>query len=849
MMRFRLLLYFSSSKEQIVRDDCCLTPPCSSKLSRRSSVLILILLLLIASCNSDFFNKDQPLAKNGVLDLKSWDLARDGAINLDGEWMFYWNRLYEPGDFNKPDQPEGTGYIQLPRIWNGYQVDEFELTGHGFATYRLEIRLDHPGERLGLKVLDMATAYRLWINDQLIAENGLVAKDPHAMNPQFHPKFVVIDSPADKLVLTLQVSNFHHKKGGAWESILFGLESEVRKKRERELGFELLMFGCLLIIGFYHLGLYILKRNDPAPVFLAMVCFFTGLRTLLVGERFLIDLFPHFNWELHQKLEYVSFYLSITFFALFLRSLFSEFSNKILSLILWLGFLSSLFTFITPARFFSYGMIYFHYCMVGIAVFTFVIFRRIIINKREGASWIALGVFILLITVFVDILSVNHVIPNIIISPVGLFLFMLFQSLGLSQRLYTAFDDLEASSQKLTKTSLQKDALFEALKESEKKFRDLVENLDDVFFIIDLKGRIQYVSPAAKKIFSRDPEAMIGTPALDYIHSEDLSDSVEIFKKAVSGISNQIECRFMSSSEEICWTLLAIRPMINAQRVAGVQGIVSDITDHKRTQDLLLQTEKMVSIGGMVAGVAHELNNPLAGMLLANQTIIRRLSKDLRPNIETAKDCDVDLNKMQNYLEKRQIPSLMAGIKESGERAAEIIRNMLHFSRKSGSSKTAVDLNSILDKAIELAMTDYDLNTGFDIKSIKISREVAEGIPEITCVKTEIEQVMFNLVKNAAQAMFVAGTEKPNILLRMARENGLVRIEIKDNGPGMEDAVRRRVFEPFFTTKPEGEGTGLGLSVSYMIITKNHLGSMEVDSTVGRGTSFIIHIPCQPKAP
>ena len=160
-------------------------------------------------------------------------------------------------------------------------------------------------------------------------------------------------------------------------------------------------------------------------------------------------------------------------------------------------------------------------------------------------------------------------------------------------------------------------------------------------------------------------------------------------------------------------------------------------------------------------------------------------------------------------------------------------------------------MESLLDKALELALSDYDLKKKYDFKRIAILREYAPDVSRVVCNRTEIEQVLLNLLKNAAQAMATGARrpEKPSISLRTALEDGFVRIEVEDNGPGMDEATRRRVFEPFFTTKPVGEGTGLGLFVSYFIVVTNHEGRIDVLSSPGKGTCFVIRLPAPSREP
>ena len=144
-----------------------------------------------------------------------------------------------------------------------------------------------------------------------------------------------------------------------------------------------------------------------------------------------------------------------------------------------------------------------------------------------------------------------------------------------------------------------------------------------------------------------------------------------------------------------------------------------------------------------------------------------------------------------------------------------------------------------------LASSDYDLRKFFDFKRVEVVQDLEQNLPPFNCTETEIEQVILNLLRNSAQAMAMAipPTMNPRIDIRLRGGDACVRIEVADNGPGMDSDIQRKAFEPFFTTKPQGVGTGLGLSVSYFIITKGHGGKMWLTSAPGKGTHFFIELP------
>jgi signal transduction histidine kinase len=170
---------------------------------------------------------------------------------------------------------------------------------------------------------------------------------------------------------------------------------------------------------------------------------------------------------------------------------------------------------------------------------------------------------------------------------------------------------------------------------------------------------------------------------------------------------------------------------------------------------------------------------------------------------------------------------------------------MLDFSRSSDSKMAPTDIHQILDGVLELAANDYDLKKKYDFRHIQIVKEYDHDIGHLRCTKTEIEQVMLNLLKNAAHAMAEIKKENytPQISIKTHKKKGYAVIELSDNGPGMDEKISKRIFEPFFTTKTVGIGTGLGLSVSYFIITNNHQGKMSVETAAGKGTTFTIELP------
>ncbi|MBU2645141.1 PAS domain S-box protein [bacterium] len=381
----------------------------------------------------------------------------------------------------------------------------------------------------------------------------------------------------------------------------------------------------------------------------------------------------------------------------------------------------------------------------------------------------------------------------------------------------------------------------EILRESEQRYRMLFERSSDAIFLVDLNtGRYLDGNAAAERLTGRSVSELKKLTVHDVApsHAPERLQACSSAKQAMT----MGEATYLRPDGSSRVALLSMVPF----NEHTVFGIAHDITELKKAQEVMVQTEKMMSLGGLAAGMAHELNNPLGAILQGSQNLQRRLLPDFAKNIHVAEKYNLDLADLQKYLDEREIFKFLHGIRESGKRAAKIIKDMLLFSRQSESQIAPVNIVGTIEKALKLASQDYDMKKKYDFKFIEIEKSFDPDLSIVPCTETEIEQVILNLLRNSAQAMSRHQlTPNPKISLRTMIDEDMARIEVQDNGPGMDEKTRKKIFEPFFTTKPVGEGTGLGLSVSYMIITSKHKGSLAVESEIGRGTRFIIKLPLQ----
>ncbi len=372
---------------------------------------------------------------------------------------------------------------------------------------------------------------------------------------------------------------------------------------------------------------------------------------------------------------------------------------------------------------------------------------------------------------------------------------------------------------------------------------NVIDSMPSTLIGVDAESRITQWNKNAQQVTGIGSKQAMGRPLMEVM--PEMETEVWRIKEAIfnSGMQNYTAISNYDDSS-IRYNDVTIYPLI-ANGAKGAVIRIDDVTERINLERAIVQSEKMMSIGGLAAGMAHEINNPLAGIIGHTSNIHNRIYSDIPANRKIADKCSVSLADVRSYLDAREIPRMLNGIKDAGVRAASIVSNMLTFARKSESNSAPQDLSELIDRTIELAESDYNLKKQYDFKQIRIERDYTPLPRKVTCEGNEIRQVLLNIFKNGAEAMSekqYSDTE-PMFLCRVFEENNMAVMSIEDNGPGMDESTRRRIFEPFFTTKDVDKGTGLGLSISYFIITEQHGGIMEVDSRPGRWTRFTIKLP------
>jgi two-component system NtrC family sensor kinase len=428
----------------------------------------------------------------------------------------------------------------------------------------------------------------------------------------------------------------------------------------------------------------------------------------------------------------------------------------------------------------------------------------------------------------------------------------------------------------------QRVRMEETLREAEAVYHSLVETIPQNIFRKDLDGRFNFANSNFCNTLGKPLQEIVGKTDFDFFSRELAERYVKDDHDVINNraVFDTVEEHVTPAGKRLYVQVMKTPVYGPGDRVVGVQGIFWDVTERKlaeqelerknrlleeaveserealdqlkKTQSHLVQHEKLASLGQMVAGVAHEINNPLAFVI--NNTAV--LQRDLRgltgllamygEGDECLKDrCPELMGRIAEFSEQVDIAYTISNLQEMLNRSREglkriqqIVRDLRDFARLDESDLHEVDLNAGVQSTVNIILGHAKK------KQVKIETQFDAALPPVACQPAKVNQVVMNLLSNAIDA----SNENGRVVVRTAAADGCARIEVEDEGSGIPPEVRERIFDPFFTTKPVGEGTGLGLSISYGIVN-DHGGTIEVDSTPGKGSRFTVSLPIREKRP
>lgn len=319
--------------------------------SRRMLFLVLAAAIVLSGCSAS----DSPKAfavVDGVLDLTEWEFDALKAVELDGQWEFYWNRLLSHIDLQRetPDL-----LVKVPAAWNQYSIAGERLSGQGHATYRLRVKTGVPaGTTLGLRVHALSSAYKLYVNEQLVATNGQVATNAQDERGEYRPQAVFFSAPAPDFEIILQVSNYHHARGGLWYTIYLGSAAGVLSLHDSVMGREVFLLGALSIIMFFFLAVYLLQRDLKYARYFSLFCACLIVALDMVGQFILLQPFPGLSLNAVILIWYSSIIWGVYLLLRFMHELFqSRFSAIIVKSYFYLSLTAQALYLLTSPAFYT----------------------------------------------------------------------------------------------------------------------------------------------------------------------------------------------------------------------------------------------------------------------------------------------------------------------------------------------------------------------------------------------------------------------------------------------------------------------------------------------------------------
>ncbi len=410
-------------------------------------------------------------------------------------------------------------------------------------------------------------------------------------------------------------------------------------------------------------------------------------------------------------------------------------------------------------------------------------------------------------------------------------------------------------------TSLQQvAAIDEARKNAERRLIAALDTVPDTILVVDENGIISQANPAAQFLFSFNNYDLLGKKLSLFI--PEFVESPASWRHGEYELLNHqytrdIEVTVSQRSRDFSEYIVILRDIserkqalkkqaeLAAIATAQAQELEATLQDLQTTQSQLIQTEKMSSLGQLVAGVAHEINNPVS-FIYGNLPILNDYFQDLLQLVQIYQEQNPNINQIY-YIDidflKEDLPKTLKSLKVGAERIKEIVLNLRNFSRLDEAEMKPVNIHEGIDST--LLILQSRLKHQANNPEIQIIKKYGE-IPECECYAGQLNQVFMNILSNAIDALRMSESKinNPEILIQtQIRKEGKITISIKDNGIGMSEDVKSKLFDPFFTTKPIGKGTGLGLSISYQIIVDKHQGYIECISSPGEGSEFVIEIP------
>jgi len=412
-------------------------------------------------------SNSQPAAQKGVIDLRNWNFETNGPVLLNGEWEFFWQKRLNPAE-NFNETVRNPEYIHVPKLWNNHKIDGKNLSSKGFATYRLKILINPQEEKYSLFIKDIQTSHELFIDNEKFYSLGSLGKTEETTIPKVGDKKVDFFIHKNYIILSIPVANFHRRYGGLKQALEFGLEKDIKEKIQNKILITLFFLGSIFFVGIFCFSFYLMRKKEKYLFYLAIISLVIIIRQFSLPDVLSFAL-KSYDYFLSMKLNYITFYMGVSFFALFLHNFFPHvFKKNTARIYYYSGFFSSFLTLFVPEFYASLYLVrVFHF--IALIFLINIIYCLIIAlkEKKEGSVLFLSGFLFLSYALTNDILLNTNWIQSAELTYLGFFIFLYFQTSLLIIKYSANYKTIKNQNEILKNLLYQRDFFKSAAKTAE----------------------------------------------------------------------------------------------------------------------------------------------------------------------------------------------------------------------------------------------------------------------------------------------------------------------------------------------------------------------------------------------
>lgn len=773
------------------------------------------------------FAAGAPRIRDGILDLRNFDMRKENA-ELRGDWKFRWKKFHVSA---ATDAPAAT--IPAPKSWNAF-VPAGELpAGHGFGTYSVKILLPEKPGPLAITMNEQGTAVRLYVNGTLAGKRGVVGEHAQAAIPETLPLTVYLPEAEKELYLDVQISNYHYRKGGMWNTLFIGNHQEIRTKVAYLQFIEVFVAGSLLVVALYHLGIFSFYRDSKSALIFAFFCLALFFRLVSTGQRILPQVVPVMPFGVYSRIEYASWFFSIPLGIHYVYNTFRSLSMRWLTPVAYFFGIAFTLSLFFSSALYSYTVIPSNIVLFSLLIAALLNLVRLLPQREPGNKLFLFGALILTLFTLNDILYITEIVRIALLGPFGVLFFILCQAIVLSRRLFIVFRERDEMQKALTanlqtivsEKTIELTNVRIASEATKQQLANVINNIPGIAY------RCAPDNPWNMYFLSNEIENLTGYAAADFLNPQKREFGSIVHPddrdKVIAAVLDEKNTRFQIAYRLIRADGSEVWVEDRGQRVSDetntplwIDGVMIDITERKKIEEEMLAAKDKAEAANeaksrFLANMSHELRTPLHGTI--------GISSVLRQTNLTQEQAEyADIIENSSYILLHLINDILDLAKiESGKFTV---------------TQSEFDLKNLVVEAFNIAKAKAHP------KALRMKVEFAENLPEILSgdpVRTR--QILLNLLGNAVKFTNEGEVSLEVVPGAIAKDSIQVRFIVRDTGVGISQENLELIFEPFQqadqSTTREFGGTGLGLTISRQLAALLG-GEITVRSAPGKGSEF-----------